>query len=255
VLATVTVRYANKKLYNKSSISPLLRSDGSYTGDPSVKSELLQEAFAKNYTFDNDVLLLWDCSIMPKTPNCKLTHAYFSSTMVRPAIKKLRLKIKGGPDDIPPSFFINCREKLCYPLSQFFTVSFEHGIIWSSTFITPLFKKGITADANNYRPIALTCTMCELMESIIKDKILKFLMSKKPISMYAFIKQHSTLTNSLQCMQDWLLSLNSHLSIDAVYIDFSRAFDSIVISKLLFKLECYGVSGLLREWISCFFVW
>jgi ribonucleases P/MRP protein subunit RPP40 len=46
--------------------------------------------------------------------------------------------------------------------------------------------------------------------------------------------------------------LNSHISIEAVYIDFSRALDSIVVSKLLFKLECYGVSGLLLEWISCF---
>ena len=36
------------------------------------------------------------------------------------------------------------------------------------------------------------------------------------------------------------------------FIDFSRVFDSIVISKLLFKLERYGVSGLLLKWISCF---
>jgi hypothetical protein len=37
-----------------------------------------------------------------------------------------------------------------------------------------------------------------------------------------------------------------------VYIDFSTAFDSIVISKLIFKLEAYGISGLLLKWITCF---
>jgi hypothetical protein len=50
-------------------------------------------------------------------------------------------------------------------------------------------------------------------------------------------------------MQDWLLSLNSHLSIVVVYIDFSRAFDSI--SNLMFKLGCYSASGLLLKSISC----
>lgn len=42
-----------------------------------------------------------------KNANCKLTHVYFSLTMVRCAIKKLRLTTKGGKDDKPPSFFIS----------------------------------------------------------------------------------------------------------------------------------------------------
>lgn len=173
----------------------------------------------------------------------------YSLQPVRRPIKKLRLRTKGGPDDIPSSSFINCREKLCYPLSQVFAVSFEHEIIppvWPSAFIIPLSKKGIKADASNYRPMALTCTMCKLMESIIKDQLLELLISKKLISKYQhdFIKQHSKQTNSLQCMQDWLPSWNSHLSTD-VYIDFSRAFDSIVVSKLLFNQNCYDISGLL----------
>jgi hypothetical protein len=90
----------------------------------------------------------------------------------------LRLKTKGGPDTIPPSFFINCSDERCYLLSQFFTICFEHSIIppvWLTAFITPLFKKGKPVDANNCRPIALTCTMCKLMESIIKDQLVQFL--------------------------------------------------------------------------------
>ena len=37
-----------------------------------------------------------------------------------------------------------------------------------------------------------------------------------------------------------------------MYIDFSKAFDSIVISKLIFKLKTYGISGLLLGWIHRF---
>ena len=39
---------------------------------------------------------------------------------------------------------------------------------------------------------------------------------------------------------------------DVVYVDLAKVFDSIVPSKLLFKLELYGITGLLLKWISCF---
>ena len=39
---------------------------------------------------------------------------------------------------------------------------------------------------------------------------------------------------------------------DIIYIDFSRAFDSIAYSKLLKKLESYGIVGKLLNWISSF---
>jgi hypothetical protein len=50
-------RYANNKLCTKSSIGPLLRSDGSLTSDPPEKAELLQCVFAQNYTADNVIVI------------------------------------------------------------------------------------------------------------------------------------------------------------------------------------------------------
>jgi hypothetical protein len=154
-------------------------------------------------------------------------------------------------------YLIICCDELCFPLSQLLTLCLEQSVIppvCLTALITPLFKKGKTIDANNYRPIALTCTMCKLMESSIKDQIVDFLVRKKLITnnQHAFIKQHSTSTDLLQSTNDWLVSLNSHLCTDVIYIDFAKAFDSIVISKLLYKLENYGISGLLLEWISLY---
>jgi ribonuclease P/MRP protein subunit RPP40 len=92
------------------------------------------------------------------------------------------------------------------------------------------------------------------MESIIKDQLVQFLVEKGLISkhQHAFIKNHSTCTNLLESTHDWLVSLNSRLRTDVVYIDFSKAFDSIVISKLMFKLETCGISAVLLKWINCF---
>jgi hypothetical protein len=56
----------------------------------------------------------------------------------------------------------------------------------------------------------------------------------------------------LECIRDWSIGLNCHWQTDVIYIDFTKAFDSIVQSKLLLKLEIFGISGLLLKWISGF---
>ena len=83
------------------------------------------------------------------------------------------------------------------------------------------------------------------MESIIKDQLVSYLHSKGLISkqQHAFIKKHSTVTNLLECAHDWAVSLHGGVDVDVVYVDFSHAFDSVVHSKLIYKLTKYAISG------------
>jgi len=76
------------------------------------------------------------------------------------------------------------------------------------------------------------------MESIIKDQLVTYLHSKGLISkhQHAFIKKHSTVTNLLECTHDWAVSLHGGVNVDVIYVDFSRAFDSVVHSRLIYKL-------------------
>ena len=92
------------------------------------------------------------------------------------------------------------------------------------------------------------------MELIIKDQLISYLAKNDLINkhQHAFISNHSTATNLLECTNDWLVSIKSPSRTDVVYIDFSKAFDTVVITKLLLKLECYGVTGLLLSWIKFF---
>ena len=247
-------RYANSKFSYKSSVPVLKNESGEFVQDSVDKANLLQSVFSDKFITDNGF-----CPNIcnSKSAANKLNVISFTPVLIERVIKKLKVKTKGGPDGIPPIFLKQCSAQLCKPLANLFSLSFNCGYLpedWLRSYITPLFKKGVTSDPNNYRPVALTATMCKIMESIIKDQLMHYLTSKGLISkkQHAFIKSHSTATNLLECTHDWFISLNSRHATDIVYIDFSRAFDSIVFKKLLYKLESYGINGKLLAWIGAF---
>ena len=66
------------------------------------------------------------------------------------------------------------------------------------------------------------------------------------------MSRFSTNTNLLECTFDWFVALAHSDSVDVIYIDFSKAFDSIVYSKLLFKLSSLGITGKLLAWLAAF---
>ena len=69
---------------------------------------------------------------------------------------------------------------------------------------------------------------------------------------HGFLTRKSTTTQLLECCYDWNLGLKSHKEVDIVYLDFAKAFDTVVHSKLIAKLECYNVNAALITWIKCF---
>jgi hypothetical protein len=223
------------------------------------KAELFQHTFSSCYVQDNGIIppLNVVSTSIPANPAVGLENILFSASLVAKAIKKMKLKAKGGPDGIPPVFLKKCSTHLCEPLTYIFKLSFESGFLpvdWRRAYIAPIYKKSERTDPSNYRPIALTSSVCKLMETIIKDQLLSYLISNSIITkcQHAFLARHSTATNLLETVNDWSVELNSSNCIDSIYIDFSRAFDSISFSKLLFKLEFYGIKGRLLAWISCF---
>ena len=76
---------------------------------------------------------------------------------------------------------IHASESLALPLAQLYQSLFNSGVDskeWKVAMVTPIFKKGNSTDASNYRPISLTSLCCKIMESVMKDDILAHLLSK-----------------------------------------------------------------------------
>lgn len=125
---------------------------------------------------------------------------------------------------------------------------------WKLANVVPIYKKGISSSVANYRPISLTSSCSKIFESSIKCALLEFLSEHDVISssQHGFLSKKSTCTNLLECLNDWTDALDSYLSCLVVYVDFSKAFDSVTVPKLLYKLHCLGIGGKLLACLESF---
>jgi len=120
--------------------------------------------------------------------------------------------------------------------------------------VVPIFKKGNAADPQNYRPISITSVPCRILERIIKDALIIYLKTHGllPKDQFGFLSGRSTTLQLLNCLNDWTEALELGIPVDIITIDFAKAFDSVVHSKLLCKLLGFGVRGNLFAWVSDF---
>ena len=103
---------------------------------------------------------------------------------------------------IAPKILKETVEQISKPLAHVFNMSLREGFVpleWKEANIIPLFKKGSRYKSVNYRPVSLTSVICKLLESIIRDHIMDFLIKHKLInsSQHGFLKSKSCLTNWL----------------------------------------------------------
>jgi len=92
--------------------------------------------------------------------------------------------------------------------------------------------------------------------SIILSKIVSHFERENLFSpnQHGFLKKRSTITCLIECLSDWTQCFEEKYSIDVLYIDISKAFDSISHKKLLQQLENFGIRGLLLKWIEAWLV-
>ena len=101
--------------------------------------------------------------------------------------------------------------------------SYETGWLledWRIAYVVPIFKKGDRTNRENYRPVSLTCVPCKVMESIIKDALIKHLGSNQLlcIQQHGFRKGRSCLTNLLETMESCTQALDNVYGLDVVYL-------------------------------------
>ena len=71
---------------------------------------------------------------------------------------------------------------------------------------------------------------------------------------HGFMAGRSTTTNLLCDLNEWTQSLDNKHSVDVLYLDLAKAFDTVVLAKLLCKLKRMGIGGNLLKWLTSFLI-
>ena len=248
-------RYVNNKLNNNNGIAPLFDKNGNLITADIDKANLLNDYFKSVFITDDGLLPDFPSRLPPGSS--EIHDINISPEIITKILRDLKSNSAAGPDNIPSIFYKKTSVAISYPLSIMFRTFIDlHDIPtdWKTAIITPKFKKGQPSLASNYRPIALTCACCKVLEKIIANDLINYLQDRNLISkqQHGFLKHHSTATNLLDSLNDWSVSLSKRHCTTTAYIDFQRAFDSVSHHKLIHKLKSYGVSGNLILWISAF---
>ena len=56
----------------------------------------------------------------------------------------------------------------------------------------------------------------------------------------------------IETVYDWMPALDNKMHIDAILLDFAKAFDKVPHKRLLSKLTSYGITGNTHNWITSF---
>ena len=134
-------------------------------------------------------------------------------------------------------------------------MSLQEGIVpleWKEPNIIPLFKKGSRNKSVNDWPVSLMSVICKLLESIIRDHIMDFLIKHKLInsSQHGFLKSKSCLTNLLCFFEEITKWVDEGSPVDIIYLDFQKAFDKVPHQRLILKLKSRGIGISIINWIE-----
>ena len=125
---------------------------------------------------------------------------------------------------------------------------------WKQGKISAIYKKWSRKVAGNYRPVSLTSIVCKCLEICVRNHIVSHMKKNNLFSpqQFGFIRGRSTVLQLLNVMNLWTSALDRDETIDTIYLDFLKAFDTVPHRRLLGKIKSFGITGHTPRWVQAF---
>ena len=191
-----------------------------------------------------------------KEPNLRSFSLYLTDAHeVTELASKFPNKSSAGYDGIPLNILKSSIRFIAEPISQIINCSFSTGIFPDKLKIAkvcPIFKNGEKNLLSNYRPISILPSFSKIFEKLVATRLLSFLDSSNLIAkcQYGFRKNYSSYMALLDVYDKISSALDAGELPIGVFIDLSKAFDTLNHSILIAKLEYYGVRGIALQWFT-----
>ena len=172
-------------------------------------------------------------------------------------INNLKPKNSSGYDDISNKLLKMLHPVIICPFTEIINRSLQEGIFpddMKQADTVPLYKAKERYYTTNYRPISLLITLSKVLEKIVYKRTVKFLDSKNIIynSQYGFREKHSCTDAVMELCTEILKARENNLNTISVFLDLSKAFDTLDPKILLSKLEIYGMRGTVLDWFESY---